>query len=414
MLHSDVITNGGNMRFLHTSDWHLGRYFYERELQEDQEFFLNQVYNILSDARDKNMAFSAILVSGDIYDKSVPTVNAVKLFSNFLKTINEKFPELHLFFIAGNHDNPSRLTFAKEILKKDKIHIVGDTDNYTTPVVLKNNSEEVCVYQLPFLYPLKISGNDETELLRDQEEMYKRAASNILTRHKIDYGDTPAILQAHLFVGNSTFGASERSCVGTAQKVSVDIFSGFAYGAFGHIHKMQKLDSAGRIWYSGSPLAYDFDDNADTYMLDVNITGSECLVKKIAINPLHKIATIKKKFSDIYSDVNKDEFAKYNNCYVRVINDDNTSPIGAMQLLKQKFPYILSFQTKLTEGANFSSTIGARRDAIESHSPKIIFERFISDAYGVENYCQKLTDGEKLLFDSEESLYLKYNAAGEE
>lgn len=402
------------MRFLHTSDWHLGKVFCERSLIEDQRFFLGQLLDRLSAGEREGRPYSSLIVSGDIYDKAVPSVPAVRLLSDFLCDLNKRNPALEVFFIAGNHDSPGRLSFGKEILSQKKIHIVGSNWNrvYTDPVVLDNGGEGVCVYALPYLYPRSVDSSDNKPLIK-QESLYSEAVKNILARHKKEHPESGSILIAHLFTTNCKVGGSERNNIGTAEEVGGSIFRDFTYGAFGHIHRAQKVCNEGEMWYSGSPLSYDFGDADETYILDVTIEGGRAKVEKIPVMPLHKITTLKGNFWQFYGkDANEKLIKEHRNDYVRIISLGGDVPTGAMQLLKQNFPYILNFQTEEKESAGLSLTVEKRRKAIRSRSPKLIFERFLDDAYGAEDYVEKLKGGEREIFDKEEEKYLTYCEKG--
>ena len=131
------------MKILHTSDWHLGKIFHEFSFIDDQKEMLNQLLQELKNAEENNNPYDALFVAGDIYDRQIPPVEAVNLFSSFLFQVRNQFPKLELFFIAGNHDSAARLAFAKEILKNEKIHICSDTKTFCKPVILSNEKESV-------------------------------------------------------------------------------------------------------------------------------------------------------------------------------------------------------------------------------------------------------------------------------
>ena len=394
------------MRFLHTGDWHVGKVFHEVSLIEDQREFLRQVCEELESARKGGNPYSALLVPGDVYDRAVPPAEATQLLSRFLNTVHSSFPELHLFFIAGNHDSAGRLSFARELLDCQNIHICTDTSRYTEPVVLENGGEAVCVYQLPFLYPLSISSGEE-KLLRTQQEQYEYALTCILQAHDKSYSGIPAVLCAHLFTAKSAVGSSERSFVGTAEMVDTDVFNGFTYCALGHIHKCQPCGSEKRVYYSGSPLAYDFDDNPDTFMLSVTVNGAEVpSVQKIPVRPLHRLAVLEGAFGDFYgASADKKLIEKYRDCYVKISATDTSVVQGAMSLLRTNFPLCLSFVPKIYASALSSGSVQERKSAIESKNSCQIFEQFLSDAYGSSGFEEELPAEEKQCVQDEKKLF---------
>ncbi|QTQ11564.1 exonuclease subunit SbcD [Treponema parvum] len=145
------------MKFLQTGDWHLGKVFYGQSLTEDQAFFLEQIFGELEKAEKELKPYDALVVPGDIYDRAVPPVESVTLLSSFLSRTHEKFPDLEMFFLAGNHDSASRLSFASELLGKSNVHICTDTKHLEEPVIVGKGNEAAAVYQIPFLMPGSIA-----------------------------------------------------------------------------------------------------------------------------------------------------------------------------------------------------------------------------------------------------------------
>lgn len=376
------------MRFLHTSDWHLGKIIYEHSLIEDQEYFLSQLLQTIQKAKDEDKPYSGVFVSGDIYDRAVPPAEATQLFSSFLCRINQLYPDLKLFLISGNHDSAVRLNFASEILNKQNIFLCTDTKKITEPVLVQTENEKVCVYLLPFLNPLSITPENKDEkdeiFLRGQQELFEEAVKQIQTSHKKDFDGIPSVLCAHLFTLGSTASGSERSWVGTAEQVDTSIFKDFTYGAFGHIHKFQQCDSSKRCFYSGSPLAYHFDDNPETFILDVEITGNETpVVTKIPVKPLHKMQVLEGDFSKFYgAQADKEIIQKHKDDYIQVLCTDKAMPTGAFALLQENFPHILNFVPKSIVSGQGSSSIEERKRIMSGSDPVQIYRRFIKDCQG--------------------------------
>lgn len=395
------------MRFLQTSDWHLGKIFHELSLIKDQEVFLEQIYQELENSRKEKKQYSALLIPGDIYDRAIPSAEAVEVFSNFINKVIINFSDLHIFLIPGNHDSASRLSYFQQILEIHNVHICTNTNKIETPIVLKKENEEICVYQIPFLYPLSIT--KEGKFLRSQQELYEEACNQIQENHKKIYKDLPSILCAHLFTISSKVNSSERSYIGTAEQVSAEIFEKFTYTALGHIHKYQPCGKENRIFYSGAPLAYDFNDSQDTYMLSVTIKGTEQpLVEKIPFKPLHKVVNLEGSFHEFYGETaNKKQIDENKNNYVKITCTDSVIIQGAMNLLKTNYPYCLSFVPKQRQSDNKISSIEERKNIITSKSSKDIFEKFIDDAYGSPEYRIKLKNDEKKMFEKEEKIFIE-------
>lgn len=400
-----------NMKILHTSDWHLGKVFHEKTLIEDQKFVLDQIISVMKEASASGSPYAALIVSGDIYDRAVPPSEAVTLLDDFLVRLTREVPGTHIFLNAGNHDGAGRLSFASRFLEKNNIHLACDTKNYTTPVIIEMGDERCAFYQLPFLTPLSIK--KDGALLRSQQDLYAEAVAQIAAAHKASYADVPAVLNAHLFASGSSVSASERSNVGAVEQVGTDLFAPFAYGAFGHIHKCQPVDTEKRLWYSGALLAYNFDDDPVTGMNEVTIScakGTAALdadractpvsVKRIPFTVLHPIAKVEAEMKDLVgSSADSALVAENREKYVQVILTDAVMPLEAFANLKTVFPRLMTVTMKAQTGAGKSSSIEARKAVIDSNDPAKIIDQFMSDIYGDAD--DELIRAEKALFVEE-------------
>lgn len=392
------------MRFLHTSDWHLGKVLHEKSLIEDQKHFLEQVKSIILDAKKQGKPYTAILVPGDIYDRVLPPQDACELFSNFLADMNEAVPELHMFFTSGNHDSASRLSYGATIFKRHNIHFITNTKAFTEPVILEDEKGvKVAVYSLPYLTPLSIESSDPEEKCRSQEALYKEACTQILSAHRKNNAGVPSVLCAHLYT-MGTLGTvvskSERSFVGTAEQVGAENFKDFTYGAFGHIHKCQPCDGEHKLWYSGSPLAYNMDDSPETFFLDVEISSCEApAVIKIPVKPLHPVVRLEGKLNDF--TVSDGKWTEYKDCFVHITLTDAVKPLGAHSLLLPVFPGLMQIEmTGVGAGEDISAT-KERKQLMTENNPEKIFDQFIHDIYGeVSEDRKELVEKEKNLFKS--------------
>lgn len=392
------------MKFLHTSDWHLGKLFHEKSLIEDQEYVLNQIISTALQAKKQNSPYAALIVSGDIYDRSMPPSEAGIIFNRFLVKITSELPDLHIFINSGNHDSASRLSFAAEFLEQHNIHIVTNTKNITTPVVVCQGQEKIAFYQLPFLTPLSIPSEDEEKPNRTQQELYTAACSLIMESHKKNYGDMPSVINAHLYAKGCSLGASERTNVGTVEQVDSAIFKDFSYGAFGHIHKFQPCDKLKKCYYSGSLLAYNFDDSPKTGMLEVEITKENPLpkVKQIEFTPLHPIAKVRAKMADLIgSKADSILISQNQNNYIQAILTDEVMPTETFATLKNVFPNLLSviMESESSSSTKTSASIEMRKKAIDSNDPEKIFDQFMSDIE--EDGESEVVQKEKQIFTEE-------------
>lgn len=396
------------MRILHTSDWHLGKTFHEYFLIEDQRFVLNQILEVIKKAELEQNPFSALIVSGDIYDRAIPAAEATTLLSDFLTDLVEKFPYLHIFMISGNHDSASRLSFATSFLEKHNIHLATSTKKILEPIILEKNEEKVAFYQIPFLQPGSIKKENSDEILRTQEELFCEICKQINLAHSKKYENLPSVLNAHLFTLGSVHGFSERSNIGTAEQVDVSIFKNFTYGAFGHIHKFQVCDNQHKCYYSGSLLPYNFDDSPESGMLDVEIKCKNEIptVKRIFFEPLHKIATLEGKFNDFMDFAkNKKYLNEHKNDFLQIILTDEIEPREPFSKLKNIFPNLLVLSSKNRANSKMNFSIQKRKEAISSNDFGQIFNQFLNDIYGIQEDSNQILDSE--LIKNEKELFEK-------
>ncbi len=374
------------MKFLHTSDWHLGKYFFELSLLKDQEHFLKQLYDELHKAEDSGEAYDALLICGDIYDRAVPPPEAVSVFSRFLTEVHDSFPSLQIFAVSGNHDSAMRLSFAQDLLSGANIHLITSASACAEPVILQKNGETVAVYQIPFLTGGAFCDQEGNPLHR-QQDLVAAACRNIEDDMKTRPG-VPAVVCAHLFTNGAVTGDSETSFVGTAEAVPPSLFEPFAYTALGHIHRMQHFSAGGgaessSVYYSGAPLAYSFGENADKCFLRVEISGNTApKVTQIPVEPLHPVVRAEGSFEELLALPKE----KYGSCYIEAVCTDMVHHENPMGLLKSRLEGVLSYRHPVPQ------TTGGRRDpekqyTVQSGNPGDfgeIFDDFVREIYGTD------------------------------
>jgi len=359
------------MKLLHLADLHLGRLFHEQSLIEDQRYMLNQVLDILSADQ-----YRALILAGDIYDRSIPSTEAVTLFGSFLHSLHSRFPELAICIIAGNHDSPDRLAFGHELFRSMNIHIVSDPHLAFTPILLESGTERCALFLLPFLYPgsLERTGagasapQTDPELmdlrgLRTQQELVAEASRRLEAERLVlqARGITQSVLVAHLFTQGGSESESERIFVGTAEQVDVEQFAGFSYVALGHLHRTQKVGK--NAWYAGSPLAYSFGEaGQEKVCLSVELTGdpTAVTVQPVPLRPLHPVRRIQASFTEL---MQKPVDAELTQAYLEVELTDEHLVENAQRILEQRYPLVLSvkqtrgFQTLLKERAALQGSL---------------------------------------------------------
>lgn len=321
------------MRFLHTSDWHLGRLFNQESLHTDQEHVLEQ---ILSYAIEYQI--EAILLSGDIYDRNTPPAQAISLFDSFLRRLNQA--GIRMIMISGNHDSAIRVGFAAHALEQGGISIRTDLHSFPVPVVLeRKRGRPIHIYGLPYIDPEYVNHFYKTDPPIQSYQTAHDYPLSLLNRDK----QAVNILLAHCFIEGASISESERQLsVGAATAVAADTFKDFDYVALGHMHGEQ-FKSYPHIRYSGSILKYSFSEEnhqKSVTLIDIDEEGGVTW-QHLPLHPLNEVRTIEGYFQDIIqaapSDPNQQD-------YIRVILHDSMALLEPMTRLREFYPNILKLE----------------------------------------------------------------------
>ena len=322
------------MKLLHTSDWHLGRVLHEQSLLEDQHYILTRVLDIL-----KHEPHDGLLIAGDVYDRSLPSADAVSLLSWFLSSLRN-FSDIPVIMIPGNHDSSRRLSYCSDILAASNLHIWGSIEDVGQPLILHWGEEKAAFFPIPFLDQGSFYVEDKP--VRDHEAAMIEAMARI---EASDTGDLPRVCIAHCFVSNGRVSDSERSVVGGSASVSPDLFSPFDYAALGHLHRPQEVGE--RAAYSGSLLKYSFSEyNDKKEVRSVELEKGNCKVHPISLSPRRDMVRLKGSFSSL---LDSDEFFSYREDYIEAELTDSLLISNAMATLRKRFPWILSVKQQPPE-----------------------------------------------------------------
>ena len=238
------------MIFLHLSDLHLGKRVNEFSMLEDQEFILKKILNIIDEQKP-----DAVIIAGDVYDKSVPSAEAVELFDDFLVRLSRR--NLSVFVISGNHDSPERIAFGGRLMDKSGIYMSPVYGGKVEPITLTDRQGEINVYMLPFVKPSQVR-----RFFPDREILsYTDAVRIAVEEMNIDTSKRNLLI-THQFVTGANRTESEEVSVGGSDNVDASVFADFDYVALGHIHRAQKCGGE-YIRYSGTPLKYSFSEAGD-------------------------------------------------------------------------------------------------------------------------------------------------------
>ncbi|MDR1302528.1 MAG: exonuclease subunit SbcD [Treponema sp.] len=392
------------LTFIHTADLHLGKVLHEHSLIEDQQYMLDGLRELAEDS-----AYKALLIAGDVYDRSIPSPDAVTLFSAFLGKLKARRPDLELLILSGNHDSSSRLGFGKELFAELGIHFVTDPEDAATPILIPGDAgEQGAFFLLPFLNPGSLNtvltasasqeGAQESPLpdagegampIRSQGRLAQEAAARLeAARCKAkEAGAALTVLGAHLFALGGLEAGSERIFWGTAEQTDIHWFSGFDYVALGHLHRFQKAGP--NAWYSGSPLAYSFAEAPHPkVLLSVSLEpGKEPRINPLPVQPLRKLSILKGSFTSFFQDgVGSPDLTPVIQDYLEVELIDTGLVENPLALLRERFPWILSVKQdaalarQLVHGQNPTFWEGAthRRALIDQED----FRDFLIDIYG--------------------------------
>ncbi|MGN1138435.1 MAG: exonuclease SbcCD subunit D [Ruminococcus sp.] len=251
------------MKIMHLSDLHLGKRINEFSMLEDQKYILTKIINIIDEQKPQ-----AVIIAGDVYDKSVPPAEAIELFDDFLVRLSTR--NLKVFVISGNHDSAERIAFGGRLMDKSGIYMSPVFNGKVEPITLEDEFGDVNFYMLPFVKPSNVRRFYPDEKIESYTDALRVTIENMnIDTHKRN------ILITHQFVTGALRTESEEISVGGTDNVDVSVFENFDYVALGHIHRAQKCGSE-FIRYSGTPLKYSFSeakDNKTVTLVDVNAKG---------------------------------------------------------------------------------------------------------------------------------------------
>ena len=330
------------MKFIHLSDLHLGKRVNEFSMLEEQDAILKQILNIIDDEMP-----DGVLVAGDIYDKSVPSAEAVQLFDGFLCELAKR--HLQVFIISGNHDSPERIAFGSRIMDASGIHLSPVYNGTVEPITMTDEYGAVNIYMLPFIKPSHVRRFYEDEEIVSYTDAMRVAISamNINTSER-------NVLVTHQFVTGATTCESEEISVGGTDNVDASVFSDFDYVALGHIHGAQNCGSE-RVRYCGTPLKYSFSEAKHQKSVTVVELGEKdkFSVRTIDLTPVHDMSEIKGTFAGLTDPVYYSDNPIIEN-YLRITLTDEEDIPDAVVRLRMRYKNLmrLDYDNKRTRANN--------------------------------------------------------------
>ena len=353
------------MKFLHISDLHIGKRVNEFSMIEDQKYILKEILRIADDE-----LVQGIFIAGDVYDKPVPSAEAVQVFDWFLTELADR--EKKVFVVSGNHDSAERIAFGAQLMSVREVYVSPVYDGKVKKIALTDEYGELNVYLLPFIKPAVVRHALEKELTDHLPETYHDAVKLAVVRMEIDTTKRN-ILLAHQFVTGAGRCDSEEASVGGLDNVDAEIFESFDYAALGHIHSPQSVKRE-TVRYCGTPLKYSFSEAEQ----EKSVTVVECLekgqveVRTIPLVPLHDMRKLRGTYLEVtarsfYQDMNTEDYVQI------TLTDEEDVPDG-LQKLRIIYPNLmqLEYDNSRTKQNQAVETV----KNIEQKSELQLFEEF--------------------------------------
>ena len=351
------------MKLFHLSDLHIGKRVNEFSMIEDQKYILTQILY----AADQEKP-DGILISGDVYDRTIPTAEAVQVFDAFLTRLSEQ--KIPAFIISGNHDSAERLAFGSSLMGKSGIYFSKVYDGTVEKIPMQDAYGTVWIYLLPFLRPSTIR-----HALPERAEEGQSAADAVriaLEQTKIDEKERNVLL-AHQFVTGAKRCDAEELQVGDVDQIPAELFALFEYVALGHIHSPQKVGRE-TVRYCGAPLKYSFSEagqEKSITVVELKEKGSVDL-RTIPLKPLHDL----RKIRGTYLEVTAKSFYENRDCedYLQVTLTDEEDVPDGMAKLRTIYPNLMRLEYDNKRTRSNAEVRAAER--VEEKSELELFQEF--------------------------------------
>lgn len=357
------------MIFLHTSDWHLGATGGERDLWDDQKYFIDAICSIVREKR-----VDAVLLAGDVYDRSVPAASAIGLYDYAMNRLCGELG-VKVLAIAGNHDSAERLASCAGLLDKAGLYLQGAAQREPRVVEFADSQ----VFFLPWITEEKIKSlyPEERDGITDLTEAYRVAVNHM--REKFIPGKHHLLL-SHAFITNAETSTSDRAAeIGFATQVHASVFEGFDYVALGHIHKPQQVNPF--IRYSGSPMAYSFGKE-ERQEKSVTLIDTAAMTQEVVPLPLlHRWTTLTDSYEALLAGEYPEEIREG---YVRLNVTDTAVGLDMLSRLRQVYPNALVVAGKTYDGEDTTITLTMEQLEQMESDPAEVFKSFCREEMGQE------------------------------
>lgn len=359
------------MKILHLADLHLGKRVNEISMIEDQKYILDQIIGMI-----QQQNISIVLLCGDIYDKSIPTIEAIHLLDEFLNQLSEL--NVKILMISGNHDSADRLSFGRNLFKHSNLYISSQFQKEIEKITIKEKDCIVNFYMLPFVKPAYV--NHELQI---QTETYEECFQHLIGRTKLNKNEINILLTHQFVTANKKapeLSDSETSSLGGIDNIDFHIFDDFDYVALGHIHKPQAM-GRDMVRYAGSILKYSFSEiNIEKKMTILTIDQTKELSLSFQpLKPLHDMREIECSLDEL---LNRRCKIGNEQDYMHVILTDEEQILDAIGKVRTIYPNVMQISFKNKRYMKQFESIQMKEDQISDQSPVELFEQF----YKMQNH----------------------------
>ena len=358
------------MKFIHLSDLHIGKRVNEFSMIEDQEYILKQILKIIDDE-----APDGVIIAGDVYDKPVPSAEAVELFDDFIVRLSKR--DLPVYIISGNHDSPERLAFGNRLMAASNIYFSSVYNGKTERFALTDAYGTTAIYMLPFVKPSHV----RRFYPDDKIESYTDAIAVAVREMHINR-DNRNIIITHQFVTGAERSDSEELSVGGTDNVDAAAFDGFDYVALGHIHRPQNVGSD-TIRYCGSPLKYSFSEapyEKSVTVVELKEKGNTS-VRTVPLIPMRDMVELKGTYEELTLK-SFYENTSYREDYVHITLTDEEDIPDVVQKLRVIYRNLMKLDYDNKRTRNQTEINGA--EDVEVKSPLELFAEFYEQQNGAE------------------------------
>lgn len=371
------------MRFFHLSDLHIGKQLHHYNMRTEQADILDKIAAAAAEHHP-----DAIVIAGDIYDKAVPSAEAVTLFDGFLTALSEIVPQIPVLLISGNHDSAERLDYAKEILAKHQVYIAGmppkTEEEHLKKVTLQDEYGAVNFYLMPFIKPFYVRN-----LLKEESiETYDEAVKRVLAREEINEEERNVLVSHQFYAAGKErpqTSDSETVMVGGIDEVDASVLEPFDYAALGHIHRPQKIGREA-CRYCGTPLKYSVsEENQEKSITYVELEekGKEPVITTLPLIPLREVRSIMGTLEEILgqaTEENREDF-------VSITLTDEIEPYHPKERLEEIYTHIMEIRV---DNARTRRILEEDAGDLEIQDPVQVFWQFFEEIQG-----RSMTEAEK-------------------